>query len=199
MMMTTNVNRMERARKGRRLLTTNIGHHDSSDQQLGQTEDLEEAITCSREELNLCPLGSVNRSLPLNNLANALYRHYEQSSRMKDLEDVITCYQKALDLCPVSNLNPFLLLNNVANVVICRYDQLGRMEDLEEAITCSHEALNLCPVDSVDRSLPLNNFASVVLRHYEQSGRSRRCQTYPSSCTYSLIFGYFTWFYSFSL
>ena len=135
-------------------------------------EDLEEAITCHRQELALQPHGHSDRSSSLNNLAGALSTRFRQLGRMEDLEEAITCYRQALALRPHGHPNRSLSLNNLGLAVSARFEQLGKMEDLEEAITCHRQALRLQPHGHPDRSLSLNNLASAVSARFKQLGKT---------------------------
>jgi Na+-translocating ferredoxin:NAD+ oxidoreductase RNF subunit RnfB len=85
-------------------------------------EDLEDAISSHREALTLCPPGHPNRSISLNNLANALSTRFEQSGRMEDLEDAISSHREALTLCPPGHPDRSSSLNNLANALSTRFE-----------------------------------------------------------------------------
>jgi tetratricopeptide (TPR) repeat protein len=60
--------------------------------------DLEAAIACNRQSLNLRPSGRPDRSRPLNNLANTVYTRFEQLGNLEDLEEAIEHHCQALNL-----------------------------------------------------------------------------------------------------
>ena len=79
-------------------------------------EDLEEAITCHRQALALLPHGHHNRSMALNNLANAVSTRFQQFGRIEDLEEAITCHRQALTLRPHGHPGRSFSLNNLAKM-----------------------------------------------------------------------------------
>ena len=134
-------------------------------------EDLEAVITSCRETLTLCPPGHPDHSSSLNDLANALFTRFQQSSRMEDLEDAITYYRQALTLCPPSHPNRLSSLLNFANALSTRFQQSGRVEDLEDAITYHRETLTLCSSGHPNYSILLTTLANALSIRFEQSGR----------------------------
>jgi len=91
------------------------------------------------------PPGHPNRSRSLNNLAKALFTHFEQSDRIEDLEGAISLHYEALTLCPPGHPNRSYSLKHLANALSTRFQQSGRIEDLEEAFTLYEQAANdLC-------------------------------------------------------
>ena len=118
----------------------------------GYIDDLEEVITTHREALTYCPFGHPSHSGCLNNLALALYSHFNQLGKMEDLEDAITSHHEALALYTQGHPDRSMSLSNLAIALVTRFNQLGRIEDLEDAITSHHEALTLCPLGHPDHS-----------------------------------------------
>ena len=60
-------------------------------QHLGGLECPEESISCTRQGLDLCPIGDPYYSFFLSNFATTMTDRYEQLGRMEDLEEAITC------------------------------------------------------------------------------------------------------------
>jgi CHAT domain-containing protein len=133
-------------------------------------EDLEEAIACHREALDIHPSLHPDRYVSLGGLANAVSIRFQQLGKMQDLEEAITCLRQALDLCPLGHPNRSLSLHALASAVYTRFGQLGKMEDLEEAITIHHEVLELRPPGHPLRSSCLNNLAMALGTRFEQIG-----------------------------
>ena len=89
-------------------------------------EDLEKAITYSREVLGLRPPGHVDRCMSLSNLGSVIVTRYLLLGRIEDLEEAITHYLEALDLCPLNNQNRSAVLNKfAAATVITILSQVG--------------------------------------------------------------------------
>lgn len=58
-------------------------------------QDLEEAVDCNRQALQLLPFGNPGRSLFLSNLSHSFTIRFEQTGMMKDLDEAINCNREA--------------------------------------------------------------------------------------------------------
>jgi tetratricopeptide (TPR) repeat protein len=105
-------------------------------------EDLEEAIACHRQGLDLCPAGHPDRSLSLHNLANAVYTRFQQVPvrELADVEEAIAYHRQALDLRPPGHPDRSSSLQNLATAISVRFDELAKMEDLEESVKLYFDA-----------------------------------------------------------
>ena len=139
--------------------------------QSGQMEDLEAAITYSREGLALCPLGHPSRSISLISLATAVSDRYNCLGKMEDLEAAITYSREALALCPLGHPSRSSSLISLAIAVGSRYNCSGKMDDLDEAIKCTYETLALSPLGHQHHSISLLILAGTLFYRYRQSGR----------------------------
>ena len=114
-------------------------------------EDLDEVMTYHHEALTLRPPGHPDRSMSLNNLANALLAHYKQSGSMEDLEEAITYHHEALTLCPPGHPGHCTSLNNLAIVYLTRYENSSMVEDFEESFLLREQAVNDLAASSMYR------------------------------------------------
>ena len=151
-------------------LPVNWLHPGDRYDQLGETEDLEEAIILDREALGLRPQGHSDRSSSLSNLALHLSTRYNLLGAMEDLDEAIALEREALNLRPQGHPDRSFSLNNLALHLSTRYKQLGEMEDLDEAITLNREALNLLPQGHPIRSTSLSNLALHLSARYNLLG-----------------------------
>ena len=145
-------------------------HLSSRYNQLGGTNDLNEAIILDQEALSLRPPGHPQRSTSLGNLAILLSSRCKQLRRMDDPNEAIVLDQEVLSLCPHGHPHRSISLNNLVICFFSLYKQLGRIDDLNEAIALDREALSLCPAGHPDRSTSLNNLALHFSSRYNQLG-----------------------------
>ena len=110
--------------------------------ELGQDEDLEEAILLHRQALELRPASHPDISIFLNNLALALGIKFDHSGHPEDLEESILLHREALRLHPASHPDRSMCLNNLATVLRVQFNESGIQEELEEAICIFHQSLN---------------------------------------------------------
>ncbi|KAG1858279.1 CHAT domain-containing protein [Suillus tomentosus] len=117
---------------------------------VGNNEDLDEATTFDREALALHPVGHTDRSKSLNNLAAQLSVRFQHRGNNKDLNQAIALHKEALALCPVGHT--------------------GNDKDLDEAIALGTEALALCPVGHMSQFMSLSDLANKLSAHFEHQG-----------------------------
>ena len=139
--------------------------------QLGQREDLDEAISLHRGALELRTAPHPDRPGSLNNLANALRRRFDQLGQREDLDKAISLHRQALELFPAPHPDRPSSLNNLANTLSTRFHQLGKHEDLDEAISLHRQALELFPAPHPNRPGSLNNLANALRTRFPQSGQ----------------------------
>ena len=111
-----------------------------------------------REALELCPPGHPFRDASLNNLANALSKHYNYSGSLGELEEAIQMYREALVLRPPGHPYRVKSLKSLASVLGERYDRLESRGDVEQSILLAKETVAICPLNH-----PWHASASLVL------------------------------------
>ncbi|KDR67399.1 hypothetical protein GALMADRAFT_147180 [Galerina marginata CBS 339.88] len=97
----------------------------------------------ARKALELRPLPESLKCESFDNLAEALWKRFQQGSGMGDLEEAISLHRQALELRPAPHpLRPDSL-NNISKVLLARFDCGNGPGDLNEAILLSKEALEI--------------------------------------------------------
>ncbi|KAF8182738.1 CHAT domain-containing protein [Mycena galopus ATCC 62051] len=139
--------------------------------QLGDPNDLDEAIRLHRKALALRPQPHPNRSDSLNNLANTVLTRSEQGGDSNDVDEAITFLTEALTLC-VSPHDPVRgsSLTNLGNAVLTRFYMWGNPADIDEAIKLQREALALRPFPHPHHKTSLSNLACAIWPRFEQQG-----------------------------
>ncbi|KAG1883944.1 CHAT domain-containing protein [Suillus subluteus] len=145
---------------------------------LGNEEDLDQAIALQREVLVLHPVSHTDWSSSLNNLANLLSSCFKHRGNDEDLDQAIALQMEALALHPVSHTGRFLLLHNLANQLSSRFEHQGNDEDLDQAIALCRQALALCP--------PLNNLANQLSSRFEHRGNDEDLDQAIALCRQAL-------------
>ena len=139
-------------------------------EQLGEIDDLNEAIDVGREALSLCTPGYRYRSMSLSNLALSLSSRYEQLGRIDDLNEAIVLNQEALSLRPPGHSDRLISFINLSKCLTLQYQLLGEIDDLNRAIVLDREALSICPPRHPYRPMSLSNLATYLSSRYERLG-----------------------------
>ncbi|KAK7437882.1 hypothetical protein VKT23_007695 [Stygiomarasmius scandens] len=145
-------------------------------QQLGLSEDIEEAIVGFQQALSMRPPGHPDHSLSLNNLGGAKFARFKQRGHIEDLEQAIELYHRAIaDFRSSGNLHDRLSVfhNDLSLAMTARFKQLRRLEDLYHAI------INRCRVNILhdqyhgerqcDHSVSLRKLAVVLFSSFNHS------------------------------
>ncbi|KAG1718134.1 hypothetical protein EDB19DRAFT_1838547, partial [Suillus lakei] len=152
------------------------GHDEDLDEAItlqrhrGNDQDLDEAIMLHREALSLLPVGRLDRSASLDNLASTLSTRFEHRGNDGDLDQAIAFQREALALRPVGDTDRSGSLNHLATSLSVRFEHRGNDEDLDQAIALHREALALRPVGHTDRSGSLNHLATSLSVRFEHRG-----------------------------
>ncbi|KAG6331876.1 hypothetical protein ID866_7213 [Astraeus odoratus] len=136
----------------------------------GALEDLEEAISLYQQALDLCPVGHINRSLSLFNLACCIHSRHRAQGALVDLEHAFSLNQQLLELHPVGHPKRGSVIISLATCMVSRYESQGAIEDLEEAISLRQQALELHPVGHPNRSSCLSDLAACIQCRYKLQG-----------------------------
>ncbi|CAI7627541.1 unnamed protein product [Penicillium glandicola] len=140
-------------------------------EEIGQMNDLEEAIRVSRQAVAATPDDHPDLPILLNNLGNKLQSQYEQTGRMEKLDEAIRLSRQAVEVTPIGNPNLTGCLSTLGNMLESRYERTGQIGNLEEAIRVSRQAIEATPVDRPDLPIFLNNLENKLKIRYEQTGR----------------------------
>ena len=123
--------------------------------------NLETAIECSQEAVDLTPAGNPDRALAafnnpdravyLNDLSFYLSTRYARQGKPEDLAQAIKYNQEAIDLTPIDNPTRATRLINLSNYLSTRYESEQRLEDLNQAIKYTQEAVDLTSTSDLER------------------------------------------------
>ncbi|KAG2153737.1 CHAT domain-containing protein [Suillus bovinus] len=129
----------------------------------GDDKDLDQAIALQTEVLDLCPVGHIDRSSSLNNLANQLSFRFSHRGNDEDLDRAIILHKEALALRPVGHPDRFGSSNNLAAQLCSRFKHRGNREDLDESRETLRCGLTLLTQHDA-RLLGLTALARVMIR-----------------------------------
>ncbi|CCM00511.1 uncharacterized protein FIBRA_02545 [Fibroporia radiculosa] len=134
--------------------------------------DIQQIVAMRREELNLAPAASLERSQILLNLGIALHVRFILDGLLPDLEEAILLLRQALPLLPASNPHRLHVLQGLASALSTRFQQTGRLPDLTDPIAMLREALLLMSGADLDRPAALRDLAIALLnRNKWHNGR----------------------------
>jgi tetratricopeptide (TPR) repeat protein len=111
----------------------------------GGDADLEDAISYSRQAIELTPAGHSDLPALLNNLANSLDYRFNRYGEDTDLEDAINCTHQAIKLVPGDRGDRLILLSGLAIKLHKRFIRSREDTDLEQAIQSFRQAIELTP------------------------------------------------------
>ncbi|PSR73840.1 hypothetical protein PHLCEN_2v10338, partial [Hermanssonia centrifuga] len=144
------------------------GQSEPSSGQTNQQDNLDKAIACFRECVDIAPSDRY-RMVALVNLASAIHTRFERCGVLDDLEEATACHREAAQVGRLAlGLNSTVLLGNFAAILTTRYKLFGRMEDLEESIKITRETLTLTPPNHIDHAMYLNNLGQYLISRYQQ-------------------------------
>ncbi|KAJ7493894.1 CHAT domain-containing protein [Mycena latifolia] len=121
--------------------------------------DLETAISCHDEALELRPYPHPSRSVSLNNLAQCYNERFEWKGEVEDVNCAIRWQREALGLRPPGHLERVATLSNLATSLQTRYRLSADLKDLTEAIEMHRECLQGRKGPHIDRDASLHNLA----------------------------------------
>ncbi|THG93369.1 hypothetical protein EW026_g7848 [Hermanssonia centrifuga] len=108
---------------------------------IGEREDLDEAIQCQYQAMELDP---TKRYPALGNLSAHLYALYSMTGDRSDLERALGFSREALQLCPVDDSSSRLTIKrHMAVYLNTRFKRSDRAEDLEEGLEIRRELVAL--------------------------------------------------------
>ncbi|KAJ7848420.1 CHAT domain-containing protein, partial [Mycena leptocephala] len=126
-----------------------------------------------REPTTLYELAGLERSMLLNNLANAVLTRFEQQGDTRDIDEAAKLHREALALRKPPHCNRGMSLGSLGLTMWRRFQQQGDSKDLIEAIALHREALTLQEPNDATYSMCLNNLANAVLTRFRQQGDTR--------------------------
>jgi CHAT domain/Tetratricopeptide repeat len=136
----------------------------------GQLADLNRAVSCMYEALNLTTPDSPVRPALLNNLALGLRDRYAHTRALADLEAAINAYEQAILNTPPDSPDLPGLLSNLGNALRDQYNRTGELADLESTINAFQQAARTIPPNLPDQRGYLNNLGIGLRDRYYRTG-----------------------------
>ncbi|KAI0027071.1 CHAT domain-containing protein, partial [Vararia minispora EC-137] len=138
--------------------------------QLGELQNLEDAIAVQRRAVDLTPDNHPNMPLRLNNLGSFLSECFDRLGELQNLEDAIAAQHRAVDLTPDDHPDMPVRLHNLGHSLSDRFDRLGELQNLEDAIAVQRRAVDLTPDNHPDMPLRLHNLGSFLSKRFNRLG-----------------------------
>jgi nucleoside phosphorylase len=137
----------------------------------GIMEDLEEAIRCGKEEVQIISQDDPDLAGRLNNLSIMLGNRFDITGDSMDLAEAIASAKQAIEATSKDHLDLSGRLDNLGNQLLRRFQRTGILESLEEAIDTAKRAVATTPEGH--HSLPgkLNNLSIMLRSHFARTGR----------------------------
>ncbi|KAK7048035.1 CHAT domain-containing protein [Favolaschia claudopus] len=112
-------------------------------QNLDQLYDLDRAIQCQREALELYPLETLDPATPHQNLIDLLSFRFERLRRREDIDEAIALGEEGINSCtPHLRVDYIVRLSTALRTRFQRYNQTS---DIEKAVVWSREVAALDP------------------------------------------------------
>ena len=128
--------------------------------------NLETAILCIQEAVDLTLVGNPDRAEYVNTYSIYLRTRYVREGKSEDLAQAIKHGWAAIDLRPTNDRDRARPLNNLSNYLGIRYTKEERLEDLNQAIKYSQEAVNLASTGNPERALYVNSLCTHLGTRY---------------------------------
>ncbi|KAG8846387.1 hypothetical protein FRB96_002000 [Tulasnella sp. 330] len=136
----------------------------------GNKADLDESIRHQEENLSVCPIGYLGRSVTLNGLGIALLTWYEHTTNVVDIDESVRYQREKLFISPIGHPNRSVALNNHGIALHARHKKTGKIFDLDDTIEYHRENLCLCPISYSERQFALNYLGSALMPRYDLTG-----------------------------
>ncbi|KAF2469216.1 uncharacterized protein BDR25DRAFT_264442 [Lindgomyces ingoldianus] len=143
---------------------------------MGNTDDLDAAISRAEEALASTPLSHSDRAMYLamyiSNLGVLLSDRYQRRGNADDLDAAISKADEALASTPLNHSDRAMYLHNLGKGLAFRYERTGNAGDLDTAISKAEEALESTPLTHSNRAMHLNNLGSWLAARYTRTGNA---------------------------
>jgi CHAT domain-containing protein/tetratricopeptide (TPR) repeat protein len=136
----------------------------------GHQSDLDLALKCFRQCVNLEPEGLPELPKCYNNLGDGLRERYTLSGNAHDLQAAVSACMKAVALVPKDAAERAGMLHNLGFGLAERYNHTGNVKDLNAAIAAHRQAAKLTPADAPSFSKYLTGLGLALRQKYLRSG-----------------------------
>ncbi|KAG9123070.1 hypothetical protein FRC07_000269, partial [Ceratobasidium sp. 392] len=139
-------------------------------EQLGDLADIDKAIECHTQSVQLSPDGHPDMPSHLSNLGNSWLRRFERLGDLADIDKAIECLSQSVQLTPDGHSDMPCLLSNLSNSWSCRFERLECLNDINTATECGVRAVQLIPEGHADRPWHLSNLGECHMRRFQRLG-----------------------------
>ncbi|KDN67105.1 putative TPR domain-containing protein [Colletotrichum sublineola] len=137
----------------------------------GAMENLEEAISISKQAIAMTPSEHPYLVSLLSNLGRLLGYKHLRTGAMSDLDEAIKIVRQAFNATPKDHPDWVIMLHNLGIQLHTRFTSAGAMSDLEEAIDLARQAVEATPDDDNGNLLArLNNLSIRLSDRFTRTG-----------------------------
>ncbi|KAG9083172.1 hypothetical protein FRC07_013995 [Ceratobasidium sp. 392] len=152
-------------------LLNNLGNSwQSRFERLGDLADIDKAIACHTQSVQLTPHGHPDMPSRLNNLGSSWQSRFQRLGDLADIDKAIECYTQSVQLTPHGHPDMPGRLSNLGNSWQSRFEQLGDLASLDKAIECRVCAVQLTPEGHADWPRHLSSLGKCRIRRFQRLG-----------------------------
>jgi CHAT domain-containing protein len=138
----------------------------------GDGKQLERALTCWENALQLVPPDSKLQPVILNNLGIALVDQFNLSQELPLLRQAISAHERSVELTEVTSQDLASRLSNLGVALNTLFEQTGDLNTLEKANQAYEQSVAHTPAGSPHLALRLNNLGTGLSDRYDIKGDS---------------------------
>jgi tetratricopeptide (TPR) repeat protein len=136
----------------------------------GELDDLDTAISLSREALELARGFSPEEARYLHNLGSHLNERYHLTGDEQDLRSAVSFFEKALKTVPADDVdNRLLYQSSLGSALLVRFEHTGVFDDLRRAVLLGEQTLADTSRNAARRHLYLSRLSQAVYDEYLHS------------------------------
>jgi tetratricopeptide (TPR) repeat protein len=155
---------------------------------LGDPQDVDDAMSLLEQALELCPPMHINRMLIVQTILNVVERRYHLSGRLENLNEAIDLGRKTIAAPNLPHGDRRLgFLNALANLLFTRYETgMSTDRDLEESINLRREVLKCVLPSSMFRWVYAANLADNLRLQFTQKGELHDLEESIELCRHAI-------------
>ncbi|KAH7318855.1 CHAT domain-containing protein [Rhizoctonia solani] len=139
---------------------------------LGQPGDLDRAIQCQIQAVELTPVDYAEMAMRLNNLGQYLQVRFDDRGDPQDLENAILCESKAVEVAPEIYAARAIFVTSLGVSYLSRFDKTMQLDDIHSAVNYFEQAVALTPEGHTAWSGRLNNLGNALGLQFSSFGGS---------------------------
>lgn len=136
---------------------------------LGDEGDLNLALTCWEDAVELVPPGTIEAASCYNNLANGFKNRYWITGNAKDLDLAIKLLRQALDSTPQEAPLKAGLHQNLGVALLDRYGRTTDLSDLQDATDNLETSVKITPSNAPHLADRMNSLGNCLIARYQHS------------------------------